>query len=93
MSHRPFIYDGPLKDSLLATFGQKSLRSVRTPALVIDRAIFARNCAKMHENAEHLGAQFRPHLKSHKVSSDVPLRIPVVFIQNVYRRQRVPNYN
>jgi hypothetical protein len=57
----------PSKDDLLVAFQNQSVQSVPTPAFVIDRAIFARNCARMHEAVKGLGAQFRAHVKSHKV--------------------------
>ena len=57
----------PQKDALVKQYAGKSLQTLRTPAFVIDRAIFARNCARMHENARQWGASFRAHLKTHKV--------------------------
>ena len=36
--------------------------------MVIDRSIFAQNCARMHEKAARWGASFRAHLKTHKVN-------------------------
>ena len=60
----------PQKRELLNEFAGKPLNTLRTPAIVIDRSIFARNCARMHEKAAQWGASFRAHLKTHKV--DVP---------------------
>lgn len=57
----------PSKDRLLEEFRGKSLHAVRTPAMVIDKAIFANNCGKMHARAKEWGAAFRAHLKTHKV--------------------------
>jgi len=57
----------PDKDALVAEFAGKPLASLRTPAFVVDRAVFAKNCRKMHENAKEWGATFRAHLKTHKV--------------------------
>ena len=37
-----------------------------TPALLVDRAIVARNCASMREKAAASGVIFRPHAKTHK---------------------------
>jgi len=59
----------PDKDALLAQFKHKSLESLRTPALLIDRKIFAANAARMHTNAREWGAQLRAHLKTHKVGT------------------------
>lgn len=55
------------KDALVNEFSGRSLEELRTPAFVIDRAVFAKNCAKMHHNAKKWGAKFRAHLKTHKV--------------------------
>lgn len=57
----------PQKDALVKEFVGKPLEALRTPAFVIDRAIFAKNCARMHENARQWGAGFRAHVKTHKV--------------------------
>jgi D-serine ammonia-lyase len=59
----------PQKQELLNEFAGKSLKALRTPAMIIDRNIFAQNCARMHEKAAQWGANFRAHLKTHKVSS------------------------
>ena len=56
------------KPALVAEFAGKHLRELRTPALVIDRSVFAKNCAKMHTNAAGYGAEFRAHIKTHKVN-------------------------
>jgi D-serine ammonia-lyase len=52
----------------VAAFKGKPIDSLRTPYIVIDRAIFAENCAKMHQRAKEWGTNFRAHLKTHKVS-------------------------
>lgn len=57
----------PHKSALVAEFAGKHVCELRTPALVIDRALFAKNCDKMHANAAGYGAKFRAHLKTHKV--------------------------
>ena len=57
----------PDKDALLAAFRGKGLDALRTPAAVIDRAVFARNCVKMLQSAAEWGASFRAHVKTHKV--------------------------
>ncbi|KAH9950381.1 putative serine dehydratase domain-containing protein [Amylocystis lapponica] len=56
----------PEKQELVDEYRGKPLNALRTPAVVIDRAQFARNCAMMHENALQWGASFRAHVKSHK---------------------------
>ena len=57
----------PQKSALVAGFAEKHLRQLRTPAFVVDRHVFSKNCARMHANAAGYGAAFRAHLKTHKV--------------------------
>ncbi|KAH9065716.1 putative serine dehydratase domain-containing protein [Lactarius vividus] len=63
------------RSALVAEFAGKRLRELRTPALVIDRAIFAKNCDKMHANATGYGAEFRAHLKTHKTAEGTRLQL------------------
>lgn len=65
-----FIAGSPSKDVLLKEFKDKQLTELRTPAFVVDRALFAQNCALMHEAAKEWGANFRAHLKTHKVQAN-----------------------
>ena len=57
----------PSKKTLCDEFVGRPLADLRTPALVVDRAAFAKNCARMLETAQGWGARFRAHLKTHKV--------------------------
>lgn len=57
----------PDKDALLEKYLGKSLDTLRTPAMIIDRRLFAQNCSSMHLKAREWGASFRAHLKTHKV--------------------------
>lgn len=41
------------KSALVAEFIGKCLEELRTPALVIDRAVFAKNCAHIQRDLEH----------------------------------------
>ena len=59
----------PDKEALLAEFLGIPIQDLRTPAAVIDRSVFAENCARMHENASQWDASFRAHVKTHKVKS------------------------
>ncbi|EGN92534.1 hypothetical protein SERLA73DRAFT_172763 [Serpula lacrymans var. lacrymans S7.3] len=43
--------------------------------MVVDRAIFADNCARMHQNARDWGANFRAHLKTHKTTEGTRLQL------------------
>lgn len=61
----------PDKKALAAEYVGKPLQALRTPAFVIDRAVFAKNCARMHESAKQWGADFRAHIKTHKVRRTV----------------------
>ncbi|KAI0068228.1 hypothetical protein BV25DRAFT_1818616 [Artomyces pyxidatus] len=65
----------PSKDALVAEYVGKSLKELRTPAFVIDRAIFTNNCARMHENAKGWGVGFRAHLKTHKTTEGTKLQL------------------
>lgn len=62
----------PRKDALVKEFTGKPLEVLRTPAIIIDRNIFAQNCARMHEKTRGWGAGFRAHLKTHKVGLKYP---------------------
>ena len=61
----------PDKDALLENYLGKSLETLRTPAMIIDRRLFAQNCSSMHLKAREWGASFRAHLKTHKVGLDL----------------------
>ncbi|KZT02661.1 uncharacterized protein LAESUDRAFT_661382 [Laetiporus sulphureus 93-53] len=65
----------PEKQELVDEYRGKALNAIRTPAVVIDRALFAKNCALMHENAKQWGASFRAHVKSHKTSEGIRLQL------------------
>lgn len=58
----------PIKEPLNEAFVGKRLNELRTPAFVIDRSVFARNCARMHDRAAQWGCDFRAHVKTHKAS-------------------------
>jgi len=65
----------PQKQELVDEYKGKPLNALRTPALVIDRAKFAQNCAAMHEHAKAWGASFRAHVKSHKTVEGTSLQL------------------
>ncbi|QRW18323.1 D-serine dehydratase [Rhizoctonia solani] len=65
----------PDKEALVSEFRGKSLTHLRTPALVIDRATFAENCARMHQRALKLGTGFRAHVKTHKTAEGIRLQL------------------
>ncbi|KAI0322639.1 putative serine dehydratase domain-containing protein [Amylostereum chailletii] len=66
---------GPQKNDLASEFIGKGLNELRTPAIVIDRAVFAANCARMHDKAREWGADFRAHLKTHKTAEGTRLQL------------------
>ncbi|KAF8140290.1 putative serine dehydratase domain-containing protein [Boletus edulis] len=74
-THTPWQLLTPNKDALVNEFVGKPLDELRTPALVVDRAAFRDNCAKMHENAKDWGARFRAHLKTHKTVEGTRLQL------------------
>jgi len=53
----------------------RTLADLRTPALVVDRAVLARNTERMRERAETLGVTLRPHLKTAKSSAVADLAV------------------
>lgn len=61
------ILTEPDKDALVQLYANKPLSSLRTPAFIINRDIFAKNCDEMHRKAREWGAHFRAHVKTHKV--------------------------
>ncbi|KAF8202911.1 putative serine dehydratase domain-containing protein [Pholiota molesta] len=65
----------PSKDQLTKAFVGKSLDTLRTPALIVDRKLFAQNCASMHRKAREWGATFRAHLKTHKTVEGTRLQL------------------
>jgi len=69
-SETPFhLLNRPDKTALRDVFLGKSIDNLRTPALIVDRTLFAENCASMHKKAREWGASFRAHLKTHKVGN------------------------
>lgn len=59
----------PSKSKLVGHFVGKGLDELRTPAMIINRKVFAENCAAMHSKAREWGTAFRGHLKTHKVNT------------------------
>jgi D-serine deaminase-like pyridoxal phosphate-dependent protein len=44
----------------------KPLRDVQTPAALLDRDKFERDCARMREHVHALGSHLRPHMRTLK---------------------------
>ncbi|KII94064.1 hypothetical protein PLICRDRAFT_50053 [Plicaturopsis crispa FD-325 SS-3] len=65
----------PDKKVLVDEFVGKPLDALRTPAIVIDRSVFAKNSARMHETAKQWGTGFRAHLKTHKTAEGTRLQL------------------
>lgn len=87
-----YAFGLPDKKSLNDAFVGKPIASLRTPALVIDRATFAENCARMHQNVTTWGAEFRAHIKTHKVRPQVS-GIWLGFLTFTRRPWRAPNFS
>jgi hypothetical protein len=64
-------YSGLSKEELVQRFTDRPVDPVRTPALFIDRAVFSRNCAEIHDSVKAWGARFRAHVKTHKVCTRI----------------------
>ncbi|KAM3162468.1 D-serine dehydratase [Lachancea thermotolerans] len=63
------------KQELLSAYYGKDLSDLPTPSLVVDRSVFKKNCEKMLMNAEHLHADFRAHVKTHKTVEGTLLQL------------------
>lgn len=75
------LLERPHKTALVEEFLNKPLTALRTPALVIDRSVFAENCASMHQRAQDWGASFRAHLKTHKVIIIAPILYYIIMTE------------
>jgi hypothetical protein len=51
------------------------LSSLPTPSVVIDRAVFVRNSARMLEASRKFGMEFRIHIKTHKTSEGTRIQL------------------
>ncbi|TFK41192.1 hypothetical protein BDQ12DRAFT_679050 [Crucibulum laeve] len=65
----------PEKTALVVEYVGKPLDSLRTPAMIVDRSLFAQNCARMHQKSREWGASFRAHLKTHKTAEGTKLQL------------------
>ncbi|KAI5480484.1 hypothetical protein MNV49_000637 [Pseudohyphozyma bogoriensis] len=65
----------PSQAALQKEFVGKKIEQVRSPAYVIDRTLFAANCARMHERSALAGVKFRGHLKTHKTAEGTKLQM------------------
>ena len=65
----------PNKADLVRAFVGKPLSSLRTPAIVLDRMRFARNCEAMSESCVRQDITFRAHVKTHKASEGVRMQL------------------
>ncbi|KAF8227433.1 hypothetical protein L208DRAFT_1366020 [Tricholoma matsutake] len=69
------LLDRPRKAILAQEFVGKPVNTLRTPAMIIDRKLFAENCAAMHHKSKTWGANFRAHLKTHKTVEGTKLQL------------------
>ena len=65
----------PSKDKLCQAFVGKPLSALRTPAAIIDRTIFQRNCQSMTNKGKSHGLRFRAHIKTHKTVEGVEMQL------------------
>ncbi|BEI79931.1 hypothetical protein CcaverHIS002_0104600 [Cutaneotrichosporon cavernicola] len=65
----------PLASALREEFVGRPISSLRTPAVIIDRAAFKENCAQMGAKVDGLGMHFRAHIKTHKTPEGTRLQI------------------
>lgn len=63
----------PSKSRLEEAFVGKTLMEVPMPAAVVDRSVVRTNCEQMLKACEALQLDFRPHVKTHKVHTTIPL--------------------
>lgn len=63
------------KAELLDAYRGKKLAELPTPSFVVDRGTFKQNCEKMLSNANHLKADFRAHVKTHKTVEGTLLQL------------------
>lgn len=59
----------PDKDALKRFYVGKDISQIPKPAAVLDVAKIRRHCSSMLETVKELGVEFRPHVKTHKVST------------------------
>lgn len=58
----------PSKENLVKKYVGKKLHEVRTPRMVVDRAIVKRNCERLSAISAKSGKRIRIHIKTHKVT-------------------------
>jgi D-serine deaminase-like pyridoxal phosphate-dependent protein len=63
----PLGFSVPSKEFLVKQYVGKKLKEVRTPRLVVDRAVVKRNCEHVAAVAAKSGKKIRVHIKTHKV--------------------------
>lgn len=62
----PYLFEW--KQSLKNSMVGKKLSELRTPSLVIDKAILKRNCQQLGKIRTELNTNIRIHVKTHKVN-------------------------
>lgn len=61
----------PTVAALKSKYLGQTLHDVPTPAAVLDLAKLEVNCQQMIDATKRLGLLWRPHIKTHKVSSPI----------------------
>ena len=62
----------PEVDKLRSLYCGKHINQLPKPALVLDRAKVRRHCQSLLDATQHLGVDFRAHVKTHKVAHYAP---------------------
>lgn len=65
----------PSKEYLVKKYVGKKLHEIRTPRMIVDRAVVKRNCERLAAIAEKSGKRIRVHIKTHKASPSSSLKI------------------
>lgn len=61
----------PSKEYLVKQYVGRKLNEVRTPRIIVDRAVVKRNCERLGAIADKSGKKIRVHIKTHKVNNFV----------------------
>ncbi|WWC62270.1 uncharacterized protein I303_104866 [Kwoniella dejecticola CBS 10117] len=69
------LYALPSKQALQHEFVGKKIDQLRTPALVVDRSRFKRNCEEVTAESKRRGMGFRAHVKTHKTTEGTRLQV------------------
>ncbi|WRT68112.1 uncharacterized protein IL334_005087 [Kwoniella shivajii] len=69
------LYALPSKQSLESEFIGKKIDQLRTPALIVDRSKFKKNCEDVTRKTKERGMAFRAHVKTHKTTEGTRIQV------------------